>query len=505
MGYEIQAPNTGAALAAQIDPAELWSRAVLLNEGDEDPFMDLEGGSDSIVETKTETAAGAGTTINFRVSSDFGDEGMIGDELFEETDDYEQVMIGEFPLKVDWLRHATAWTKRGVESMGLLNEFMDQVPQKLGRWLGVQKSHRLQMTFLHKTNGNNHFYAGVNQDALTISDCLTYDQIVKGGAILQPLGGTPARLGKDKEGNSIWGAAVIATNNATYGLKKDSVYRANLQNGAERGMNNLLWSGGLANIDGHYIREYTPKRGDIEGAVGSPLNPQALLGVAIASGTANIEIKGGGNSTSAAKTKKKFFKFFPKYGYRFLTSDTLSETSKVCWDLTAQGKWFAADATAADVFYVRITNPPNAATDPGKWGMYECKSNDGNKLTTTARLAGTNSADSGAADKRATTLGSVTWSASVNTVTHAAGSLVTLCNARGTPLGATLFLYRQAAYRGYGSVRNQRQTEEANGKFVQRRFIESVFGQCVRQDRVGNMPAVGIIKHAIHYPGLIDS
>jgi len=496
MAFEILSPNTGATLAAQIDPAELWARAVLVSEGDEDPFMDLEGGSDSIIETKTETAAGAGSTINFRVSADFGDEGMIGDELHEESDDYEAMKFGQFQLTVDWLRHATRWTKRGVESMGLLNEIVDQVPQKLGRWLGVQKSHRLQMTYLHKTTADNQFYTAANEDAITMSNCLTYDEIIKGGAILQPLGGSPARLGKDTEGNSIWGASVIATNNATYGLKKDSVYRQNLQNGAVKGMSNLLWSGGLANIDGHYIREYTPKRGDIEGAVGSPMNPQALLGVAITAATTTFDIKGGRNPTSAAKTKKKYFKFFPKNAYRFITSDTLSTTSKVCWNLRPLG----ADGSTANVFYVRITNPPNAATDPGKWGMYEISANDGNKLTVSARLGPTS--NSGI---RYTTLGAVTYSAGTHTTEHAAGSLITLCNNRGVPLGATLFLYRQSAYRGYGSVRNERTQDQNDGGFVQNRYIASVFGQCVRKDADGNMPAVAVIKHAIHYPGIIDA
>ncbi len=495
MAFEITSPNTGATLAAQVDARKLWDRAVTINEQEEDPFMFLEGGSDAIVETKTETAAGAGTKITFTVTSEFGDEGMVGDELFEEGDDFEEMLVGDFDLEVDWLRGATRWTKRGMEVMGLGSELTKGVPQRLGRWLGKQKSHRLQMTFLHKTSRNNHFYTAANQNAVTMSNCLLYDEIVKGGAILQPLGGKPARIGKDREGNSIFGAAVMATNNATYGLKKDSTYRTMLQNGFNRGMENLLWSGGVANVDGHFIKEYTPQRGDIEGAVGSPLNPQALLGVAITAGTTTFDIKGGGNGTSAAKTKKKYFKYFPKYAFKFLPSDVLSTTSEVCWDLEALGQ----DGATANVFYVRVTNPPNAATDPGKWCMYEISANDGNKLTVSARLG------SAASGIRYTTLGAVTYSSGSHTAEHGVGSLITLCNNRGVPLGATLFLYRQAAYRGYGSVRNQRQEDSHNGGFVQERYIESVFGQCVRQDRVGNMPAVAVIKHAIHYPGIIDS
>lgn len=494
--YNLNGPNDGAALAAQVDPRVLWDRAIALYEEAEDPFMALEGGSDSIIQTKTETSAQAGATIKFQVTSEFGDEGKMGDETFEDQDSYEEMLLGEFELTVDWWRHATRWKKRGMEIMGIKQELTSKIPKLLGSWLGGKKSHSLQMTFLHKTNPTNHFYAGgLGEDGITMGDCLSYDEITKGGAILQPLGGTPARIGKDANNNPIWGACVMATNNATFGLKQDPVYRLNLQNGFDRGAGNLLFKGGVANVDGHMIKEYTPKRGDKEGAAGSPMNPQALLGVAITAGTTTFDIKGGGNATSAAKTKKKYFKYFPGYAYPWSPADSLSATSKVCWDLRALGE----DGVTANVFYVRITNPPNAATDPGKWCIYECSANDGNKLTVSARLG------SAASGIRYTTVGDVTYDPSKHTAVHAAGSLVCLCNSSGVPLGATLFLYKQAAYRGYGSVRNNRVEDSKEGGFIQERYIESVFGQCLCKDRIGNIPAVAVIKHAIHYPGIIDA
>lgn len=500
MAYSESGPNTGDSLSAQMDPKVLWAAGIDLAEAEEDPFMQMEGGGDAIISTKTETSAGAGTTIKFQVTSDYGDEGKQGDEIFEDEDDFEEEIFNDFELTVDWVRHATRFTKRSGEIMGIMGELKRKIPIKLGRWLGKYKSHSMLMTMLHKTNAANHFYTASSQNSISAGDGLTYDEIVKGGAILKPLGGQPAVIGREGK-NSIWGAVVLATDNATYGLKLDPIYRQNLQTGFTQGRDNLLWKGGVANVDGHLIKEYVPLRGDIEGAVGSPLNPQALLGVAITGATTALQIKGGGNATSAAKTKKKYFKYFPKYAFRWRpgqgtrTADTLSATSEICWDLTALGE----DGVTADVFYVRITNPPNAATDPGKWCIYEITTNDGNIMTTSARLGAT---DSG---QRYQTVGQVTWDANKHTVTHGEGSLVTLCNAAGISLGATLFLYRQAAYRGYGSVRNQRQEDSKNGNFLQERYIESVFGQCLREDTRGNKPAIAVIKHAIYYPGIIDA
>lgn len=493
----IAGPNTGASLSAQIAARQLWDKAVSIYEGEEDPFMNLEGGKESIIETKTDTASGAGTKIKYTVTSEFGDEGKMGDELFEVGDDFEEMLLGEFELSVDWLRGATRWTKRGQEVLGLGTELTRKVPHQLGAWMGKMKSHSMMMTMLHKTGSGNHFYVDpLGEDNMDFGDTLTYDAIIKGGAILKPLGGQPARIGKDPQGNPIWGACVMGTDNAIFGLKQDPVYRTNLQHAFDKGAGNYLFSGGVAKLDGHLIKEYVPKRGDVEGAVGSPFNPQALLGEGISAGTTTFDIKGGGNPTSAAKVKKKFYKYFPKYAYRWMPGDVLSTTSDLCWKLQALGQ----DGATQKVFYVRIQNPPNAAVDPGKWGFYEVSANDGNKLTVSARLGPTS--NSGI---RYTTLGGVAWSASVNSTTHAAGSLVVLCNRKGTPLGATPFMYRGMAYRGYGSVRNNRTEDSYNGGFVQERYIESVFGQCMRKDRVGNIPAVAIMKHAISYPGLIDS
>ena len=120
----------------------------------------------------------------------------------------------------------------------------------------------------------------------------------------------------------------------------------------------MLFDGGYAAPKGHIIAEYTPIDHDGEGAIGSPLNPQARLGVAIAPGTAAIAIQGGGNATSAAKVKKKFFKYFPNYAYLFI-----GNTNAAAGGSTA----VAQDGLT---HYVLIINPPNAATDPNKIGMY---------------------------------------------------------------------------------------------------------------------------------------
>jgi hypothetical protein len=150
-----------------------------------------------------------------------------------------------------------------------------------------------------------------------------------------------------------------------------------------------------------------------------------------------------------------------------------------------------------------VINPPNAATDPNKWGMYAYTTgNNGNKITVTGRLGGS------IGGLRNTTLGSVTWNSSAslgaagNTDVHPIGSTILPCNAKGQIIGWSLFLCRQAARRGYGKYRNRYTTQDHEGGFVMDRFVTSVFGQAPRRDRLQRVPGAFCLVHALKYAGV---
>ena len=82
------------------------------------------------------------------------------------------------------------------------------------------------------------------------------------------------------------------------------------------------------------------------------------------------------------------------------------------------------------------------------------------------------------------------------------GSLIMPCNALGQVFGDSLMLGKRCAYRGHGKWRNHRAQDEKEGGFLMERYIVSVFGQSLRKDRLGRVPAAMRLRHALTYAGL---
>jgi hypothetical protein len=482
MAEDITPVITGSALAAMAPGAvrQLWETGVHVAEQEEDFFQQMESTSKTgIIVAKSDTSKGKGQKITFTNMSGFYDEPHIGDARFDGPEDFEEINISSYDLDVDWLRHAYSKNDRAEEVMGMRGEILNGANVELGKWLGRQKSEQMFGIFQLKLNSANVFYAsGKTLDTLTSADTLTWDEIVTGGQAMKPLGGLPANVSR-AGGMPIWSQTVIPTEAALTSLKLDPDYKTVLQNAGVRGEQNTLFNGGYPDIDGHTIVPYNPIDHDGIGSVGSFLNPKAFLGVAVTAGTTTFDVKGGGNATDAAKTKKKYFKFFPNYAYEFLGAGVITP--------------------ASGTRYFLIYNV--SGSDAGKAGMYAYTTgNDGNKIAITARLG------SAASGIRVTTLGGVTWNTGVwsgkHTDVHPIGSLIIPCNSLGVPIGDTLMLGRMAAFRGYGKYRGMRSQQELEGGFIQQNYITSVFGQKLREDRLGRHPGVIRITHAISYPGV---
>lgn len=483
--------NTGDSLAA-MDPAavrKLWQSGVDVFEQSEDFFDPMEGGANSLIETVTDTSKGKGQRIRFEVMSGFYMPPHKGERLFETKEHFEKIRIDGNELVVDFMRHGVKFTERMEELVGMRGEIVMGLNEESGKWLGRLKSEQLFMMFREDLPDTNIVYAsGHALDTLVAADTLDYDEILGLGAQMKRLGGMAAQTGTSKNGQPIWKNCVIATSDALYSLDTDPGFRTILATTRSEEDAKTIFDGGYTNIKGNIIKEYQPIDHDGLGPIGSPLNPKALLGVAITAGTGTFDLQGGGNATAAAdgaltNPAIQFFRDFPNFAYEFLIGDNVVQD--------------------ANTHYVLIINPPNAAVDPNKWGMYAYTTgNDGNKITITGRLGATSSGI------RNTTLGDVTYntaaalSAAGNTSTHPEGSLILPCNSKGQIFGYSLMLGRRAARRGYGKWRNKRSQQDHEGGFVQDRFITSVFGQAPRRDRLQRVPGALTLVHALRYAGV---
>lgn len=491
---DFTSPNTGTSLAA-MDPAsvrKLWAAGAQAAEANADFFQMMEGGTErALIWTQTDLSKGKGQEMTFTTESGFYNEPKMGEELFETDADFEKVDIASYNLKVDFVRNAVRSSERMEEVMGMRGEIVSKFNVKLGDWLGRYKTEQVFAATMLKINTENVMYAnGKTLNTLSSADTLAWDEIITGGQAMKPLGGLPANISGANSDQPIWSQAVIATEAALLSLKTDPDYKTALQNADVRGRGNTIFKGGYLPIDGHTVVPYNPIDHDGVGAVGSFLNPKAFLGVAVTSGTTAFAVKGGGNATDAAKTSKLYFKYFPGYAYKFVDTGVYSASD-----------FPGTDGTNYDgeTKYFLICNTSGA--DAGKFGMYAYTTgNNGNQITVTARLAAS------ASGIAATTVGAVTWDTGVwsgkHTDAHPIGSLIVPCNAKGVPIGDTLFLGQAFMLRGYGKHRARRTQDELNGGMITDRYITSVFGQTIRKDRKGRHPAIIRLRHAITYPGI---
>lgn len=490
--YNVTPNNTGDTLSAMAPNAvrEMWQDGCDTFEQTEDILREFEGGSDSVIETKRNFATGAGFTLNFTPRSGFYNKGRSGDQLFTDPSHFAKINIGHDELRVDYLRNAFQYTGRMEEVMGMRGEINSGNNEAMGEWFGREQSFRGTMTMIHKVNSENHVIASARtMDTLRSTDVLTCDEITGMNSILRSMGGKPALMGQDDQGNDIWGNWVIGTTAAvSNGLKLDADYKTLQREAGVRGSGNLLFKGGVAGVDGNHVREWNDVDHDGEGAIGTPLNPKAYLGVPITAGTGTFNITGGGTlNTDGSLTLPEWFRFFPKFAFEFIHNDILSVTAST-WELHT--------VSSNTRFYVLVMNPIKAATDPGKWCIYECNANTGNTLAVTRRLG-----PSDAGGTQLQTLGGVTWDNAQNSQVHPTGSLIVVCTSRAVAFGYTVMLMKQAMRRGWGAERNHRGQDTEEAGFNTKVYVRSIFGQAPRRRRDGRVPGIMVLKHAINYKG----
>lgn len=478
-------PNTGDSLA-DMDPdmvRKLWQSGVDVFEQSDDFFDPMEGGANALIETVTDTSKGKGQKIRFEVMSGFYMPPHKGDRLFESKEHFEPIRMDGNELTVDFLRHATKYTERMEELVGMRGEIVVGLNEESGKWLGRLKTEQMFMMFREDIPAANKVFAGNHTlDTLVSADTLKYDEILSLNAQMKRTGGLPAMTGTSKNGQPIFKNCLIACSDSLFSLDTDTGWRSILATTRSEEDAKTIFDGGYTNVKGNVIKEYQPIDHDGIGPIGSPINPKALLGVAITAGTASFTLQGGGDAASSAagaavEPKIQFFRDFPNFAYEFLIGANVAQD--------------------ANTHYVMIINPPNAAVDPNKFGMYAYTTgNDGNKITVTGRLGATPSGI------RVSTLGAVVFDSNVNTEVHPEGSLIVPCNRKGTTFGYSIMLGRRAARRGYGKWRNKRTQQDHEGGFVQDRFITTVFGQAPRRDRIQRVPGVMLLCHAIKYAGV---
>lgn len=477
---------TGDRLAT-LDAAsvrQLWKKGVEVNETQNDFWSQFEGNSPmSLIQVENDTAKGAGQKITFTNRSGLYGEPHMGEDRFTDSSHYEELLIGSNDLTVDWFRHGVEYTERAEEKMGMRGELMDGLPQALGEWGGRLKSEKIFMCLREQVNAEN---------IVSVTDPLSWNFIVEHAALMKRWGAASALVPTNKNGYMARRYVIVAEEDALVSLEQDDDYIAALKSTSEVGAARTYFDGGWTDLRGHRIVPYNGLEHDGYGAIGSPMKPLGRLATAMTAvnvAAANYIVLGG-SDYDANNILVKPAKYFPGYAYPVQAGVTLTPSS-------------------AD-FFVAIINPPNAATDPNKYGLYRIgtgqpvplTANDGVKLAIEAGLTSAATAATGAtsgAEKvtaaNALATGSPAWDAAVHTNNHPVDALVCLVWPTAVPKVCSFMLGASAARRGYGKHRNRRTFDEKEGGFVRNVFFNTVMGQSVRKNRRGRAPAVLTVWH----------
>ena len=491
MAYQLTPSNTGTTLNTPDvnNLRQLWHKGALIAEEEEDFMQQFEGARESSpIWTTNDTAKGSGSTMTFTTTSGYYGEGKYGEEVFEATTDFEQDDLNAFNLKVDYVRNASSRSVRSDEIMGLKDELKGMVPEKLGAWLGRLKKDQIQGKCILTLPDENRIYAGGKTLAtLGSADVLSWDDVVTTGYAMKPLGGLPADISSSGR-NSIWSQIFIPSETQAMSLDLDPDYKTLTQSSDVRGAQNAMFKGQWNNIRGHSIVPYNGLNHAGKGAVGSFLAPEAFLGLTITGTTdaARTLSGGGADNSDGALTgagKPLWFKYFPGHDYRFVDTGVI--------DVSA-----SSIGAVSGTNYAIIYN--TAGANAGKWGFVKYTTgNNGNAIVITEFITG---AANGTVRK--TTVGGVTWNGTINTEDWASGALIIPANIKGVPIGHALVLGAGGIVRGYGADRAYRSVEKVDGDFIKRTYIRSVFGQSLRKDRKGRVPAVMLLTTAISRPGI---
>jgi len=454
---------------------KIWAAKAIQTTNRVNLFAKMEGseGSGKPVVRKDDLKKTRGDKIVFTVAAPLGSRATLGAETLRGNE--ETLKLGTFELQIDLRRHAAGLDDKHRMLTAVELDYI--IAEQLGAHQGLTQQDDLIMMFRRKAIVANKLFGGNKSgiEALKSADVVNKTIVETAGEILKSRGGEPALVqtyGEQEVQRYFYVSSHTALNNLRNSLSSE------YGNSAPREGKNPLFTGEHLDWNGHIIVPHLTVDHDGYGPVGSPLLPKAFLGNAISAGTTVIDITGGRDSDGALLTRPLYFGYFSNYDYLF------TEDQDAVPDTTDR--------------YVIIYNLSGG--DAGKWGFYRYQTNNGNKLTIHSAASRLAAAASGVA---ATTVGNVTWDAALNTDVHPSGSLIIESNSYGVPLGYSLVLGKNAAFRGYGNPPFKRISDDEDYEFKKAEGYQVCYGQSPLYDTNGEPRNYSLVTHAVTYPGIV--
>jgi len=427
-------------------------------------------GSSAAIWVRKELSMRAGSTVKMTSIGDLGGPGVLGE--VELTPRASKARFGGNTVDVDYWRDAAFFNKKQVAQLPQGKSLETVLTKMLGEKFGRQIQNSMLMKFLRAASGNIYRVGGgATNNAMLKVDRLSTAAITEARGRALALGANPIKIGKSESGSSLHQLLCFGTQDSFQTIRNSSAWTTAIQNAAQRDNENPSFSGRLLNWNALHLWEHTVVNQDADDYIGSPLQPLAKLGVAVAAGTAVFDIKASTN------TSPLYFQFFPGYDFQWTESQTA-----------------APDAT---VYYAWLINTEGANAGKAMFVSYTGSANNGNKITILQRLGASATGD------QVTTLGTIAWNATYHTNAAAANAWIVPANSIGTPaFGKSLVLGAGAGLYAEGQVEMASTKQQIDFDFVQGRGVEGIMGYGVSKDSQGAPRNFVVIEHAVDYPGI---
>lgn len=437
-----------------------WEQSVIQASAQNSPFADnMTGpmGSGKPVTSMGLTKTVAGQSIVISTVDSFGAPGVQGNGVRVGLE--EQIKPGDFLLKTSlW------WCGAGIDNTGLTQTIIGQSWSPLSKQLIARNLARKQSNDAMYALRNGSF-SGVNPlpnvvypngktiDTLGTSDTYSTSLIVAGSGRLKDNGAIPMNVRPNPDVSTSMPPPIqkymqFTTDANARPIMTESAYLEGIMQAQNRGDSNPLFTGEYQTWNNNIIYPWVTVIHGGYGPVGAPIQPEALLGTAIAVGGSVLTTMdgGGSNVAAAALPFRDYFEAFSRFTYTPINGVTSQLTPRATYGYIA-----VVHASGADV---------------GKVSLFRYTTNTASVgITTANQLSGLKRLGSASTNDSLTTIGDMTWNSGpwlvagdnggylgVSEAIIPVGSKIYEVNSKGVPIAYGFGLGEMALVCGYGMV-----------------------------------------------------
>ena len=396
-------------------------------------------------------------------------------------------LLATYGVRVGWFRDGFEYGRDMLEMLAAGRSVMATTIALLSKKMGVLRQNVMMMRLLKaakrqiintsgSVTGVGNYYrpnGKATLDSLVNTDTLSLSMAHNARARVRSLGATPISHRLSGTGSPLDGYLMFASDQAMLPIRNDSTFAPGLlAQGADRGMNNPLFTGELINWGGMQWYEFPIIDESWDDYLGNPLLPKAKIAVAFNGDTAVSTVGGvsgihlqGSTATSFTTGSPRYFQFFDGYDYKFTEDQAAASDS----DLTAN------PLETSSYYYAWACNPDGTYC----FLKFLGSNNKGTHITITSIL----SAAAGTSTKGATTVGNLTVGSGGSLAVDGTSRVITLGNSPTANLTTWL-----AANPGklvdkvmVGAILFQ---ANANGNIIGRGFTFGAMAACFANGRI---------------------